>query len=319
MPKRVLLTGESGQIGLLIKSELVKKGYLIINDHYSRSAHHRKSSLPFTFNYKYQPEIDITNSNLLDKIISKAKPEIIIHTAAFVGTDKCKENMMGAYDVNVKGTVNLCTAMNKSCPDSLFVNFSSTATMDPSKYGIKKPITESTTRRPLTWYGITKLWGEEVVKKRIANWVNLLPVFLFSTYPRDNSSIWPKTFFGSLNKKPFNILLDPKIYKQYEYADNVTEMIVKVIENVESVRKDVVIAGREVKLFGDAISIASEEFKNLTGKKLIYKLSPEEDYCKNHVADNSLMLKLSKTSHTKFNTNRKDFRIAIKEVIKSCL
>lgn len=318
MRKKVFITGEAGHLGSLIRKSFSEKGHQIVNDYYLDYAKHKKQHLPNTFTHNYNLELDIKNTKLIRKVISETRPDIIIHTAAYVGSDKCDADKIGAYEVNVMRTSKICMLIEEYCPSSLFVNFSTTATCDPSEYSLKKPITEITKRNPQTWYGKTKLLGEEVIKKQTRKWINFLPVFLFSKFPNDTSSIWPKLFFNSLNRKSFDILLNKKIYKQYEYSENIIRILYKIIFNDKALHHDIIITGNEVRKFGDFLNIAETEFKKITGKKLLYKLHPEDDYLKHHVADNSTMLRLAGITESKYNKQRKDFHTAIIEVIKSC-
>jgi nucleoside-diphosphate-sugar epimerase len=316
--KRVLITGEHGNLGGLLTKACRKLGAKVVNDNYSKLARHNKKNIPTVFPANYKNEINISDYTLIDEIIKNSKPEVIIHTAAFVGTDKCDKDRKAAYQVNVEAIESMIDSVNKNSPTCLFVNFSTTATMDPMSYSFSNPINESTKRGPQTWYGETKLMGENAVKKYSKKWINFLPVFLFNEYPTDNSSIWPKLFRSTLSNKTFEILMDPKNYKQYEHSSNVIKPIMKIIQNPESINKDIVVTGTEIKKFSDFLKEASDEFEDMFGKKLKYKVVPDADYLKSHVADNSLMFKLSGISVDKYNKKRISFSKAIKGVIRSC-
>ena len=294
-------------------------GYHVVNGDFPQLAKHDKNNLPNVFNYTYPRELDFTNEDVIRKVVLTSMPNIIIHTAAYVGTDKCEADYHGAYITNALALDRFTKLLNTFVPDSLFVNFGTTATCDPKSYGLRNPITETTERGPRTWYGMTKWQGEQVVKKNCKKWINFLPVFLFNKYPFDNSSIWPKTFIASGQCKEFDILLDPRITKQYEWSSNVVDIMIAIIKNKDSVNRDVVIAGNERLRFGVALDIASEIYRAKTGLKLLYNVHPEADYSKYHVADNSLMLKLAGMTESAFNKKRKSFKKAISEVIESCL
>jgi len=316
--KKIFVTGESGHLGSLICSACRERGYSVLNDKYSFQAEHCKSKLPGVFNFQYPNEIDILNEHMIENIFRFEQPDIVFHTAAFVGTDKCISSYHGAYVTNVVAIDNILDIIKKSCSSCLFVNFSTTATCDPMYYGLDNKITENTKRGPKTWYGMTKWQGEQVMKKQYDNWINFLPVFLFGCYPFDTASIWAKIFVQSNNGKRFNILLDPKIHKQYEYAPNMIEVIMRIVENRKSVGKDIVLTGSEIRPFGDFLNIAHEEYKSLLGKDLEYNIFPEEDYLMYHVADPSLMYELADITEEQYNRKRKDFRAAIRAIVKSC-
>jgi dTDP-4-dehydrorhamnose reductase len=316
--KKVLITGESGNIGRLLVAEFRSYGYEVINDSVNEEfKKFNKISVPLVFNYDYKDEIDFTNYHDMEHIISKNKPDIVIHTAAYVGTDKCESNSENALFSNVVNVYSITEILNRYVPNCLFVNFGTTATMDPKKYTIGNPITEKTERKPMTWYGDTKLMGEMVVKRFMKNWINFLPVFLFGEYPHDTSSVWNKVFVSSLQGKKYDIKLNTSIFKQYEYVENIIPIVRKIIENKKAVNQDIVITGSEYRKFNYFLEIAKDSFQSHFDKKLLYKLSPKEDYLGNHVADNSSMLKYAKISKEDFERTRVDFRSAINMVLES--
>ena len=81
---KILVTGSSGQLGNDVIKELRKFNKLNVIGVSSK-------------------DFDITNSFATKKYISKIKPNIIIHCAAFTDVDKAEENKK-CYDVNVNGT-----------------------------------------------------------------------------------------------------------------------------------------------------------------------------------------------------------------------
>lgn len=316
--KKVFVTGESGHLGSMICSACRDRGYQVVNDKYLSHAKHSKSKIPDVFSFEYPNEIDILDENLIEKIMQFEDPDIVFHTAAYVGTDKCVSSFHGAYTTNVLATNNLIEIIKENCSNCLFVNFSTTATCDPMYYGYVNRIHENTVRGPKTWYGMTKWQGEQVMKKNYDNWINFLPVFLFGCYPYDTASIWAKIFVKSNNNQKFDILLDCNIYKQYEYAPNMIDIIMSIVENKQSVCKDVVLTGSEINNFGSFLNIAREEYKDIVGKDLQYNIHPERDYLKDHVATPHLMYQLAGITEEQYNKKRIDFRQAIRTVIESC-
>ena len=85
---KILVTGSSGQLGNDVIKELRKFNKLNVIGVSSK-------------------DFDITNSFATKKYISKLKPNIIIHCAAFTDVDKAEENKKKCYDVNVNGTKHL--------------------------------------------------------------------------------------------------------------------------------------------------------------------------------------------------------------------
>ena len=323
MKKKVFITGEAGSIGSALIEEFSKDvNYEVINnsERCKNLTVKIKNNLPFVFDYDYNGEIDITSGYILDTIFGQFRPDIIIHTAAAVGTDKCEKDFEEAYRINVDGIRRLAESVKKHVPDCLFVNFSTTATMDPEDYNCEKGIDIKTIRSPKTWYGATKYIGEIIAKFSFKNCITFLPVFLFGKYPIDTSSVFPKIFVSSLMDNKFPIKLDPAIYKQYEYLPNVVPAIKRIIENPESVGKDIVICGEERHQFSYHIEKAEKAYINKFGEELYYELQPKEDYCKHHVVSNETfkkMLRYAKITKEEFYKTRKPFEEAIFEVAES--
>jgi len=318
--KKVLITGEAGHLGRLLYGAFKNDDYQMINDKVDKTDIEilfNKKNLPCTFDYNYEHELNINQTYGLYKIIDEHKPDIIIHTAAYVGTDKCESDDLEAFRTNVSSIRDLATIIRNTIPDCLVVNFSTTATMNPLEYNLERPITTKTNRNPITWYGQTKLMSEMIVKQFAKNWINFLPVFLFGDYPFDTSSIWARMFIDNLKEKKYKIKLNKDIYKEYEYSKNVIPIIKKIIENHRSIGNDIIIAGPDMRPFGEFLKSSNQIFFSKFKKELNYELFPDEDYLGNHIADYHDMLKYANVSDSEFTNSRFSFENAIEKVIDS--
>lgn len=311
---KILITGDAGNIGKILKENL--EGVIDIDQILKT---HTKKDMPVVFNYPYDYELDINNKDNVYKCLKQYKPDTIIHCAAAVGTDKCESDKKIAWESNTSGLYNLIQIANETLKDYTFVNFSTTATMDPDKYDLNNYITKDTPRSPKTWYGKTKMFGEEIVKSFAPRWINFLPVFLFGKYPHDTSSIWAKIFFKSLKKDSFNILLNPEIYKQYEYVENIIPFVKNIITNKEAYNKDIILGGTDRRKFGVFLTIASKIYQDKIGEKLNYNITPSADYLKNHLADSVDMFKYGHISLRYYLDNKVTFECAIRKVLDSVL
>ena len=64
------------------------------------------NSLSKVFKDVYCPthkEMDVTNPDSVNKVISKFKPDLLIHAAALVGIRECEENKELAWKTNAEG------------------------------------------------------------------------------------------------------------------------------------------------------------------------------------------------------------------------
>jgi nucleoside-diphosphate-sugar epimerase len=96
--------------------------------------------------------------------------EAIVHVAGLVNA----RTLEGYREVNARGTERLVRGAARSAPQALFVQVSSQAAVGPVRDG--RPVREEDEPRPVSWYGISKLEGEEVVRRQWPGpWIVLRP------------------------------------------------------------------------------------------------------------------------------------------------
>ena len=142
-PKRYLITGYKGQLGYDIVRELEARG------------EHDYLALDID-------EMDITNREQVMKIVKGYKPDVIFHCAAWTDVDKAEdpENAKKVFDINVTGTKNLTDASIEVGAKMIYM--STDYIFDGTKDGI---YTEEDQPNPKSQYGLTKLLGEEEVRR----------------------------------------------------------------------------------------------------------------------------------------------------------
>lgn len=109
--------------------------------------------------------VDITKPEEIEQEISSSKAKHLIHLAAFTDVSKAWEQKDEGgeslcYKVNVLGTKNIAQACKKH--NKFLIHFSTDFVFDGEK---TSPYTEEDKPHPIEWYGQTKLWAEEEVKK----------------------------------------------------------------------------------------------------------------------------------------------------------
>lgn len=107
---------------------------------------------------------DVRNMQIIEKWIKKNNINIIIHLAAIVPIKKVNNNLKTAYDVNFIGTKNIIDASVKFQLKWFF--FASTSHV--YKYS-KRDISETNKKRPVSYYGKTKLMAENYIVKKLEN------------------------------------------------------------------------------------------------------------------------------------------------------
>jgi dTDP-4-dehydrorhamnose reductase len=144
----ILVVGGSGVIGSKLVDQIKKQ----------------KQSVFFTF-LKNNPNsnegmfLDITQKKQTIDLIKKIKPKIIIHTTALTNVDLCETDKQLAESINVHGIENIVAGAKEITSKIVFV--STSAVFD----GKKDSYVEDDKTSPISHYGLTKVKGEEIVKK----------------------------------------------------------------------------------------------------------------------------------------------------------
>lgn len=182
---RVLITGGAGFIGHHIAIYLKHLGYdVICLDNLSRSSDDALRALR-SENVKLVVS-DITNYKQLSDVVSSAEPDIIIHAAALISVEESMERPEEYINNNAVGTLNVARSAVKHRISKLIYISSAAVYGDP----IKLPIDEEHPTNPKSPYGLSKLFGEEVVKLycRLHD-LNFTILRLFNVYgPRQHLS-----------------------------------------------------------------------------------------------------------------------------------
>ena len=137
---KVLVTGSNGMLGQDLCPILVENGFDVVKTD--------KSSL------------DITNKTMVSDILKAVKPDIVIHCAAYTNVDNAENDLKTARLINSVGTENLA----KICSElNITIVYISTDYVFSGENN--NPYKPTDMPSPLNNYGLTKLEGEESIKK----------------------------------------------------------------------------------------------------------------------------------------------------------
>ncbi|MEE0996786.1 MAG: dTDP-4-dehydrorhamnose reductase [Paludibacteraceae bacterium] len=154
----ILVTGGNGQLGNSIKK---------ISSDYPQH----------TFFFTDVPEVDITNLNLLDRLMEEKSVDAIINCAAYTAVDKAESDVVLAESINVAGPKNLAEAAKKRGAKLIHVStdyvFNGTA---------NEPLKEEAQTDPIGVYGRTKLAGEQAVKDSGCDALVIRTAWLYSEF-----------------------------------------------------------------------------------------------------------------------------------------
>lgn len=104
--------------------------------------------------------LDITNEDMVNDVLNDVHPDMVVHCAAYTNVDKAEEDLETAEKINVKGTENLAKACSKLGITLVYI--STDYVFEGEK---NSPYLPTDKTNPQNNYGLTKLKGEEAVKK----------------------------------------------------------------------------------------------------------------------------------------------------------
>jgi dTDP-4-dehydrorhamnose reductase len=152
--------------------------------------------------YVYE-SLDVTNQQEVNQIIEKHRPNVVINTAAMTNVDACESDKEGCDKLNIDAVTYLVNTCNQY--DAHFIQVSTDFIFD----GTHGPLLETETPNPISYYGLSKQKGEEVVIKHSKSWAILRTVLVYgivSDMSRSNIVLWAK---GALESgKSINVVSD---------------------------------------------------------------------------------------------------------------
>jgi len=208
---KLLITGASGLLGHKIAQLALKKGHEV----YSTYKEH-------PINLGTPIKLDLTDQNVISKVITKLKPEAIIHTAAHTDVDGCEINKDLAWKVNAEATKHIAIAST---------NINSHLTYVSTDYvfdGEKGLYTEKDKPNPINYYGYTKLKGEEFIKKHSQEWciTRASVIYGWGQTQKPNFATW---LINNLKQqKEVKILTDQ--YVSPTLNTNLADMLLEILE-----------------------------------------------------------------------------------------
>ena len=150
---KVLVTGVGGQLGYDVVNELVKRNHEAVGSDIIDTA-------KITENVKYL-QLDITDKEKVEKVISTEKPDAVIHCAAWTAVDLAEDEdkQEKVFAINEDGTRYIAEACKKI--DCKMIYISTDYVFDGQ--GTKPWQEDCKDYAPLNVYGKSKLAGELAV------------------------------------------------------------------------------------------------------------------------------------------------------------
>lgn len=180
MARRVLVMGSNGLLGQKVAEMLVR----------STSAAITLSSLEDAPARIMEPaeyvKADITAKKEIKQLVAHAEPDVIINCAAITNVDACETEREIAWKVNVGGLENLIEASRRT--DATVVHVSSDYIFD----GKNGPYAEDDRPEPISYYGKTKLAGENLLRSAGIKYLIARTMVLYGYAPavKPNFVLW---------------------------------------------------------------------------------------------------------------------------------
>lgn len=151
---RVLVTGVKGQLGHDVAGELTKRGHSYVGVDID--------------------EMDITDAASVEKVMTEAQVEGVIHCAAYTAVDAAEDHVELCRRVNAEGTKNIAKMCRKLDLKMMYIS------TDYVFNGLgTRPWNPDDEREPLNVYGQTKYEGELAVEENLSKYFTIRIAWVF--------------------------------------------------------------------------------------------------------------------------------------------
>ncbi|GAB3747930.1 SDR family oxidoreductase [Spirosoma pomorum] len=183
MKKRILLTGSNGLLGQKLVDLLIQQPTIELT-----ATARGDNRLPYSEGYTYE-SMDITDRQQVLDVISKVRPDAVIHTAAMTDVDKCELQKDAAWAQNVQAVEYLVEACGNT--NAFLLHVSTDFIFD----GTAGPYDETAEGNPISFYGWSKYAAEKVVTHSNLRWAiarTMLVYGIAHDMSRSNIILWVK-------------------------------------------------------------------------------------------------------------------------------
>ena len=142
----ILIIGGSGFLGYYLHHNLIHNGLITHSTYFKHK-----------INEENFHSLDVTDIKKIHDLIQELKPDVIIYASAITDVDLCETNKLLAKTINVQGLKNIIDTINDLKTKIVYI--STSAVFD----GSKKCYFETDKTNPISFYGLTKSMGEDLV------------------------------------------------------------------------------------------------------------------------------------------------------------
>jgi len=195
---KILITGANGQMGRSLAAAL--------------SAH--------SVTALSRAQLDIANSEQIEKVLEQAKPDIVLNAAAYTNVDEAETRPMLAYEGNESGP--LALALSTAHRDIALLHFSTDYVFDGTG---STPYTENSATNPQSMYAKSKLAGEIAVKHNNPRHYLVRTAWVYHNVGKN----FPNTILSLATKTEVRVVNDQ--FGSPTYAPHLAQAVTQLIES----------------------------------------------------------------------------------------
>ena len=245
MTKTILVTGSNGLLGQKIIYALRNRPEISCI-----STSRGENRMKVVDGYTYET-MDISDPVEVEKVISKYKPDAIIHTAALTNVDACESRREEARLLNVDSVHHLIEMCKKF--KTHLVHLSTDFVFD----GEKGPYIESDIPNPLSYYAETKYQAEKLVIESGISHSIIRTIIIYGVVDdnsRSNVVLWA---LNSLREKRTITVINDQ-YRSPTLAEDLADACISAaIKKAQGIFH---VSGRELMCILDMVKITADYF-----------------------------------------------------------
>ena len=297
----ILITGVAGFIGYSLANYLLKSkknkiyGIDNLNKYYSLKLKKKRLEKLKSKNFKFI-RVDISKYKKLEKIFEDVKFDYVYHFAAQPGVRYYISNPEVYVKSNINGFFNLIDISKKKGIRKFIYSSSS------SVYGESKqfPLNETSKAKPNNFYGLTKLYNEEIAQNYFKFYkfrsIGLRLFTVYGEWGRPDMFIL-KFMKAFKEKQKFQLYNSGDHYRDFTYIDDVIKMILKI--STKNLKKNEVFnicTGRTLYLK----NIVKKLRKRKITPKIVNVIKQHGDVYKTHGTNKRILKLVGKIKFTNF-------------------
>ena len=215
--QRVLITGANGLLG----QELVRQ--MSNRPAYDILATGRDSAPRFTGGSCGYVPMDVTDTRAVERVFQDFSPDVVVNGAALTEVDVCEHQREACWRTNVDAVDTLARLCLGS--GARLVQLSTDFIFD----GLESPYRENARPNPLSYYGRSKLAGENAARRAgMEQWAIVRTVLVFGAGENLSRSNIVLRIIDSLSKgKPLNIVTDQ--VRTPTYAPDLAQGVERIV------------------------------------------------------------------------------------------